>query len=256
MLPVERRKRILELLQSQGVVNAAALAHMFGVNAATIRRDLKYLAEHHGVTVTYGGASLFTDNAQPVLGENSLKEKEVTNIEAKRIIARKAAALIKSGESIALNAGSTVRLVLDYLPADVKELTVVTLALNVASAAAALPYVRLFLPGGFYRPSSQALTGPSAERALSEIHVDRAFLGASAVDMEAGWTHPVYAEVGTNRALMNCARKRYLLCDSSKFDRVAFARVCSLAEFDAFIVDDQFPPHYAEWAKANDVEII
>ncbi|HYG58877.1 MAG TPA: DeoR/GlpR family DNA-binding transcription regulator [Symbiobacteriaceae bacterium] len=256
MLPIERRQRIMDLLQAEGVVAGAELAERFGVNVATIRRDLKYLAEHYGVQVTYGGASLGADNATPVQVELNLREKEVTDLEAKRFIAQKAAALVRDGESIALNAGSTVRLILDYLPADFTNLTVVTLGLNIASAAVALPYVHLFMPGGHYRAASQALVGPTAERALGEIHVDRAFLGASAVDMNAGWTHPAYAEAATNQLLMKIAKKRYLVCGSRKFDRVAFARVCNLAEFDAFIVDNQFPPHYAEWAKANDVEII
>jgi DeoR family transcriptional regulator of aga operon len=255
VLPIERRQRILELLQTDGVVNGAALAELFGVNVATVRRDLKYLAEHHDVTVTYGGASMVSD-PQPVQGEQNLREKEVTDLEAKRLIAQKAAALVGDGESIALNAGSTARLILDYLPANLTSLTVVTLGLNIATAAAALPYVQLFVPGGYYRAASQALVGPTAERALGEIHVDRAFLGASAVDMAAGWTHPAYVEAATNQMLMKIARKRYLVCDSSKFDRVAFARVCGLGEFDAFIVDQNFPPHYAEWARANEVEII
>lgn len=238
------------------MVNGAELAELFSVNVATVRRDLKYLAEHHGVQVTYGGASLVSENGQPVQGEQNLREKEATDLEAKRLIAQKAAALVRDGESIALNAGSTVRLILDYLPTTLTSLTVVTLGLNIAMAAAALPYVHLFVPGGHYRQSSQALVGPTAERALGEIHVDRAFLGASAIDMNAGWTHPAYAEAATNQLLMKIARKRYLACDSRKFDRVAFARVCGLAEFDAFIVDNGFPPHYAEWARANDVEVI
>ncbi len=256
MLPVERRQKILELLQTEGVVNGAQLAEIFGVNVATVRRDLRYLADHHGVVVTYGGASLAPESSQPVQGENALIEKEVTNLEAKRTIAQKAAVLVKNGESIALNAGSTVRLILDYLPANLTSLTVVTLGLNIAVSAASIPYVHLFIPGGHYRHSSQALVGPTAERALGDIHVDRAFLGASAIDMEAGWTHPAYAEAATNQMLMKIARKKYLVCDSSKFDRVAFARVCGLAEFDAFVVDDRFPAHYSEWARANDVEVI
>lgn len=256
MLPVERRQRILELLRSERVVSGSELAALFNVNVATIRRDLRYLAEHHGVQVSYGGASLVDHDAGPVRGEPDLKEKEVTNLDAKRTIARKAAALIADGESIALNAGSTPALILQYLPSTMSSLTVVTLGLNIANAAAALPHVHLFVPGGHYRPSSHAFFGPAAERALAEIHVDRAFLGALAIDMGAGWTHPAYDEVATNQMLMRIARKRYLVCDSRKFDRVAFARVSNLEEFDAFIVDDQFPPHYAEWAEANEIEII
>src|SRR5690554_1645447 len=97
MLPAERRYRILNILEAEG----------FGEKIATVRRDLRALAETHGIDGKYGGASLVRDSAHPVLREPDLEEKQVTNLEAKRIIARKAAELVQDGESIALNAGST-----------------------------------------------------------------------------------------------------------------------------------------------------
>ena len=256
MLPAERRYRILNILEAEGFVKGAELAERFGVNIATIRRDLRALAETHGIDVKYGGASLVRDSAHPVLREPDLEEKQVTNLEAKRIIARKAAELVQDGESITLNAGSTASLILDFLPAHLSSITVVTLGLNIACRAARLPFVNLYLPGGYYRRVSQAMAGPAAERALEEIYVDRAFLGAVAVDMEAGWTHPAHMEVGVNRLLMSRAREKYLICDSSKFDQISFARVAGLEEFDAIISDDALPAHYVDWAGANGVSVL
>jgi Transcriptional regulators of sugar metabolism len=254
-LPVQRRGRILELLRSEGVVRTASLAAALNVDVATVRRDLHVLSLHHPIRIVHGGATL-THGAAGVLQELDLATKQVTNLAAKRTIARKAASLIHDGETIAFNAGSTVALVLDYLPANLTELTVVTLGLNIAVRAVAVPYVTLFLPGGYYRRSSQALTGPTAVRVLEGIHVDRAFLGAVAVDIDAGWTHPSHVEVDTNQLLLRMAAHPYLVADSSKFDSVSFAKVCDLRDFEGLIVDDDLPHRYREWAATEGVAVI
>jgi len=256
LLPSARRARVLERLRAEGVARNTNLAVDLDVNVATIRRDLRALAREHPVEIVHGGATFIQHHVKGVLQEPTLSIKERENLAAKQQIARKAAALIESGETIALNAGSTVALVIDYLPRHLTELTVVTLGLNIAVRAAALPSVTLFLPGGYLRPSSGAFTGPTAVRALEGIHVDRAFLGAVAIDISAGWTHPSHVEVDTNQLLVSAAKKRYLLADSSKFGKVAFAEVCALTDFQAFVVDDDFPAEYREWADANEVEVI
>lgn len=254
-LPVQRRARILDLLRSHGVVRTASLAAALNVDVATVRRDLRALSLDHPIRIVHGGATL-AHRGPGVLQELDLATKQVTNLAAKRTIARKAANLIEDGETIALNAGSTVALVLEYLAANLTELTIVTLGLNVAVQAVAVPYVRLFLPGGYYRRSSQALTGPTAVRVLEGIHVDRAFLGAVAVDIDAGWTHPSHVEVDTNQLLVRVAAHPYLVADSSKFDKVSFAKVSDLRDFETIIVDDDVPDRYREWAAAEGVTVI
>ena len=255
-LPSARRTRILEWLRAEGTARTIDLARQLDVNAATIRRDLRVIAREHPVQIVHGGAALTEQHLTGVLQEPALSTKEKENLAAKRKIARKAAELIENGETIALNAGSTVALILDYLPSKLTQVTVVTLALNVTIRAVDRPVVTLFLPGGYLRRSSGAFTGPTAVQVLQGINVDRAFLGAVAVDLEAGWTHPSHVEVDTNQLLIRAAKKRYLVADSSKFGKVAFATVGPLTDFHAFVVDDYFPPDVREWATAHDIEII
>jgi DeoR family transcriptional regulator of aga operon len=253
---VERRQRILELLREQRTLKSADLIDQFGVTQATVRRDLQALADEFGVRLVHGGATILATPRSSVLAEMDLETKQVTNLGAKTQIAIKAAALVEDGDTIALNAGSTVELVLDYLGPDVRSLTVLTLGLNIAWRAAKMSNVSLFVAGGYYRPSSQAMVGPTAIHALEQLHVDKAFLGAVAVDVEAGWTHPSHTEVETNQLLVKNAGRRFLLADSTKFGRVAFAQICPLADFDAFIVDDQFPAMVRDWAEAQDIAVI
>lgn len=253
---VERRQKILELLREQRTLRSADLADLFNVNQATVRRDLQALAHEFGVRLVHGGATILAAGPSSVLEEVDLETKQVTNLAAKTQIAMKAAELIEDGDTIALNAGSTVELVLDYLRPEVRSLTVLTLGLNIAWRATRIRGVSLFVAGGHYRPSTQAMVGPTAVHALEHLHVDKAFLGATAVDLEAGWTHPSHAEAETNQILVRNSGRRYLLADSSKFGRVAFAEICPLTDFDAFIVDDQFPTAVREWAAGQDIGVI
>jgi len=252
MLPIERRRRILELLSKNGTITVAELVEKFDVGEATIRRDLRYLEKNYGVVVTYGGAHL---PHYGMLQEFPLTQKTLINTEQKNLIAQKAAALVQEGDSIGLNAGSTVELILDYLP-KLTALTVVTLSLNVAVRAAKIPYVNLVLPGGVFRRTSYEFCGSHAEHFLSTLSVDKAFIGASAVSLEKGVTHPVLEEVPLNRLMMEIAREKYLVVDSSKFGRVAFGQFARLEEFTGFIVDDDFPADMRAYAAAHDIKVI
>jgi DeoR family transcriptional regulator, aga operon transcriptional repressor len=249
---LERRKAIIQMLKTNGFVTGVDLAQEFGVNIATIRRDLKSLAEELDIELCYGGARLIEPS---FVLEQKMDEKMAQNIEAKRIIAQKAAALIRNGDSIALNAGSTVEYILDYLH-DVSDLTVLTIGLNIAVKASTYPFINLIMPGGVLRHSSQVFEGSHAEHFLRQISIDKVFLGAVAVDTEMGWSHPILTEVELNRILMKNARKKYLVADLSKFDKVSLSKVEDLSKFDAIITDGPLPPHYQEYAKEHEIELI
>jgi len=252
VLVAERRRQILDLLNKNGTITVAELAKKFGVGEATIRRDLHHLEKNYHVVVTYGGAHL---PHYGMLQEFPLTQKMLINTEQKRLIARKAASLIQDGDSIALNAGSTVELILEYLP-KFSMLTVVTLSLNLAIRAAMIPYINLVMPGGVLRRTSYEFCGSHAEHFLATLNVDKAFIGASAASIEKGITHPVLEEVPLNRLVMDIAREKYLVVDSSKFGLVAFGQFARLEEFTGFIVDDDFPEEMRTYAEAHDIKII
>ncbi|WP_434362306.1 DeoR/GlpR family DNA-binding transcription regulator [Parasalinivibrio latis] len=254
LLPEQRQTKILQILRKQGVAKNAQLARQFGVNIATIRRDISAFEKQGLVTVVYGGAKLKGEIAED--NEVALAEKQTIHLTAKQTIARKAASLINANDSIGLNAGSTVPMILDYLSDDVNHLSVTTLALNIAEKAVRLPIVDLFVPGGHYRNTSHALSGTATEQALASINLDKGFFGASAIDLQAGWTHPAHAEVPSNQVMLQQARKKYLVCDSTKIGHVNFSKVSDLTIFDAFIVDDDFPEEYRLWAEEHGIEII
>ena len=176
MLHVERRKEILNKILKEGSVKADALAKKYEVGVPTIRRDLKYLAEEYGIELTYGGAYAKESLASQTTVEMNIAQKKLQNLDEKRIIAQKAARLIKDGDTIALNSGSTVELVLDYLE-DMKSLNVITLSLNVALKASTVKGVNVFMPGGRLRSISGAFYGKDADDFLRKFNIDKAFMG-------------------------------------------------------------------------------
>jgi DeoR family fructose operon transcriptional repressor len=255
LLPEDRRKIIRQLILENGSVRTTALAEQMNVNPVTVRRDLRELEALDEVRLVHGGAVLAVP-VQHVAIQNDLMSKRSTNIEEKIQIAKKAITLIKDGDTIAFNSGSTIELIVEHLPSDFKSLTVVALSLNVACMAAKHPYINLIVPGGILSRSSQALTGANAVNFISTLRVDKGFFGAQGADINAGFTESNFDQVATNRALIQVCSHKYLAADSSKFGNVAVGQICDLDEFNGLIVDDKVPDPIRSWAKATGVPLI
>lgn len=252
---IDRRKEILELIMRNGSAKVSDLAQKFDVGEVTIRRDLKYLVQNYGIQLTYGGAIANDTQIHKSILETELSQKRTQNLEAKRLIAKKAASLIEDGDTIALNAGSTVELILDYLD-NFRSLNLITLSLNVAMKASTKPFIDVYMPGGKLRSVSGAFYGSDAEAFLEKFSVDKAFLGVVAVCVKSGVTHPVLEEVNVNKVLAQISRKNYLVADSTKYDKMSLIKMMDLDGFDAFVVDDGFPETYRNYAEMNNIKII
>jgi DeoR family fructose operon transcriptional repressor len=255
MMLVERRKEILHTILNEGSVKVESLAKKYGVALPTIRRDLKYLAEEYGVEVAYGGAYRKDNILGQNISEMSINQKRMENIDEKKMIAKKAAELINDGETIALNAGSTVELILDYLP-EVKKLNIITLSINVAVKASRIQGVNVYMPGGKLRSYSGAFYGEAAENFIKQFRISKSFFGVSGVTIHDGITHGSLDEVATNQILAEISKKCYLMADYSKFGKVALVKMFELNDFDALIVDNKIPKVYCDYAENNDIEII
>ncbi len=255
MLPIERRKEILDLLIANGSVKADELARHYDVGVPTIRRDLKYLSAEHGVELMYGGAYLERDVPYQIAEEASITQKRQANLEEKRIIAQKAATLLNDGDNIALNSGSTVELILDYVE-QTKRLNIITLSINVAARARTLPNVTVYMPGGRLRSLSGAFIGSYAIDFLKQFNIDKAFMGVLAVSKSKGVTHSSLDEVKVNQTLAEVSNRCYLVADYSKFDKISMVNMFDLSMFEAFITDDKIPESYLEYARSNDITIL
>jgi DeoR/GlpR family transcriptional regulator of sugar metabolism len=235
----ERRRRDIQTrLENTGYVEARQLATDLMVDVSTIRRDLDALARVGLVQRTHGGA-LPLGEGQPIDLPYEFKKKE--RLAEKRAIAAYAASLVTDGSSLVLDSGSTTYALAEAIR-DRRDLTVATNDLRIAHYLAAAGGLRLFVTGGQLIDSVFTLVGPGALANLAGLHVDWAFLGADAIDADAGVTNVNTVEIPIKQAMLGSGARKVLLADSSKFGRQALARVVASDAFDFIVTDAGLDP--------------
>lgn len=205
-----RRDAIRELLRGRPV-GVDELAVRFGVTASTIRRDLAVLTGAGQIVRTYGGA-LSTG------GEQSLHEREGLAAVEKAAIAREAERHVRAGHLLLLDAGTTVGALAERL-AGWSGITVVSSGLTTINALTDSAGVELVSLGGTVRHISQGMVGPLAERALSGLTADIAFLGADGVTADRGVCEATAEQASLKRLMVAAARQVVVLADASKLGR-------------------------------------
>lgn len=227
-----RQGQILTILRESGVMRNRELATLLDVSTVTIRSDIKALTQKGLVRRTYGGVAATSDADDSSFGNRASQARV-----AKRNIGANAVKLIGEGETILLDAGTTAMQIARQLPNDLS-FTLVTTSLNVAMEASQKPKVEVVLCGGIVNPKTVSVSGHHVEAVLSEVHADRLFLGAYAVDLEKGLLERNFQGAQTKRLLLRSARHVVLVCDSSKFSAKSPVVTAPLSVLDSVITDD------------------
>ncbi|MDQ2079725.1 DeoR/GlpR family DNA-binding transcription regulator [Xanthobacteraceae bacterium Astr-EGSB] len=234
-----RREHILALIRG-GEEDVEVLARQLDVSPSTIRRDLAVMRDEGAVMRTYGGAVLA--QIQP---EEALATRETENRAAKEAIARAAAALIADGDSVLLDAGSTVGALGHLLSS--RRLTVVTGNLPLLPVLAHGPAIELIVLGGAVRSTSMGVVGPLAEQTLRRITVDKAFLGCDGLVAGRGLCEASAQQTALKELMAEQAAEVFVLADATKLGRASqpywapLPRHWSLVT-DAVATDDQIAP--------------
>jgi DeoR/GlpR family transcriptional regulator of sugar metabolism len=244
-----RRDAIVTLATTVGLASVDELSERFDVTASTIRRDLAALQEQRKLTRTFGGAMAVA--AHP---EASLRQRLGEHFEAKRDIARRAAATVAPGTSLLLDNGSTVAAFAHALPSDA-DLTVTTTSVGVITEMAERDDVRLVTLGGEYRPLSNGFVGPLTEAALEYLTFDAAYLGADAVSPERGICEADLGQIRLKELIARRAEAVYILADSSKLARSDFHAWTRLGGGWTLITDDGITPDLLERFTAAGVTV-
>ncbi|MGE5591925.1 MAG: DeoR/GlpR family DNA-binding transcription regulator [Bacillota bacterium] len=245
-----RRAQIVQWLQDHGQVQVRDLADFLGVSEMTVRRDLEYLAREGTLIRTYGGAL-------PTSGlnrEQPYASKAGEHTGEKERIARYAASLVKDGDTVLLDAGSTT-LALARALRGRKDLLVFTVDLKIALELCDEPGIRVIVLGGTAQPEVYTLLGPLVEQNLRGLTTDWAFLGTSAVDAEKGLTTPTLEKVPVKLAILQAGRRAVLLADASKFGRRGTFQICPLSALSQIITDRSLDDEMAEAVREGGVDL-
>ena len=240
-----RQAEILDLVRAEGRVAVEDLAQRFDVTLQTIRRDLSDLADAGLLDRVHGGAILRTGVAN--IGYEARRRM---NESAKSAIARACAAAIPDNCSLILNLGTTTEAVARELLGH-RNITVITNNMNVANTLVANPGCEIVVAGGTLRRSDGGLVGELTTQFLAQFKVDFAVIGVSALDRDGDLLDFDLAEVRVSKTIIRQARKVFLVCDHSKLDRSAPARLASLSEITCLFTDMPLPQDLArkcaEW---------
>lgn len=249
MLTEERRLKILEIVEREGKAEVKALSELLGVSGITIRRDLQILEKEGLLRRTRGGALPRGTKLEPPY---TVQEKRF--LEDKRRIGAEAVKLIQDGDTIILEASTTVLQIAKNLR-NKGNITVLTNSITIAHELLFRRGVEIILTGGELNFNTLALLGPLAERCFEELTVDKAFIGISAID-EEGMSTSTLAEASVKKAIIASAREVIGVADHSKFGRRAFAHVAPVESLSRLITDKEAPGEIIEKIKGKGVQVI
>jgi len=247
----ERQKQILSLLDRQGRLSVAEIVQQFSISEATARRDLESLALQGKAQRVHGGV-ISVEQAPPEL---PILEREREQPDEKTRIGRAAASLVADKETVFLGSGTTVLEVARNLR-DRKQLTVITNSLPVLNMLAGLKEITVISLGGMLRESELSFIGHITEQALSEVRVDKVFMGIRGLSLEHGLANDYLQETLTDRAILKIGREVVIVADYSKVNRVSTALLAPLEAMHTFVTDAKADKKFLQALKKQGIHII
>ena len=223
-----RLDRLRALTAQDGALRLGDAARVLAVSTMTLRRDL---AEGGSGFDLLGGYIVPRGSSG-----YALDVEQGSHVAAKAEAGRRAAALVRPGDTIFVDCGTTMPHLMAALPAELA-VTVVCYALNVAAAANRMAHARLFLLGGLFHPESATFFSEDALRSLHQLGINKAFVSAGGVHETHGASCSHFHEVPVKRAVLARAVQSFLVADSSKLGQVKPAQFAPLAAFDAVVTE-------------------
>jgi DeoR/GlpR family transcriptional regulator of sugar metabolism len=249
MLTEERRQLILERLRRDGKVVAVELSSSLAVSPDTVRRDLRELAEAGLLRRVHGGA------LPPAVGARPYSVRREQAPEAKAAIARATATLVRKGQVILLDAGTTPLEVARHLPPDL-DATVITNSPPVAVALANHPSVEVNVLGGTLAKDPQALVGAATIEALRSVRADVLVLGLCSLHPEVGITVMDIEESYVKRAMIANAAEVVAVSSADKLGSAASYVIAPLDELTYLVTERSAPENQLAEYRARGIEVV
>jgi DeoR/GlpR family transcriptional regulator of sugar metabolism len=254
LIPAQRRSQIREYLQVHHIAQISSLSALLGASEATIRRDLEWLERQGIVGRTHGGAIL----TQRMPTEPPYAHSAQAHPEEKRRIGLAAAALVKDGDTIFVNSGTTATQVLQHLVART-ELGHVTVITNNVTAALGVTEAgfEVVLLGGYFRPVATSVFGHFATAMLRQLAADKAFIGVDGITLKYGCTTPASAEAEIAQVMIERTHGAVIVvADHSKWGVVSNFKIASLEQVQTLVVDDGLAPEHRAALQARSVSVL
>lgn len=245
----QRKEFVMSQVFEKGHVLVKDLAGQMGVSEATVRRDLRVLADERKLELVYGGATL-TRNS-----DYSFRSKGMRNIEAKRIVGRLAVDLINDGDQIFIDSGTTCFEMAPFLKRK-RGLSVIVSSSRLAIELSDNTDLSIITLGGQYRPDRMDSVGPLATAALDQLRGYIAFIGSDGLSMEFGITAIDIESAHLHRLAVRNAREAILLVDHSKFLSPSLFKIVDWDAISRLVTNQRPLPEWMEFLDSRGIEVI
>lgn len=227
-----RLAMLTKVVERNGPLHLKKAAAILEVSEMTVRRDIASCDGKLG----YLGGYIVAGIRNPVIPKFHNKKDDETIIAQKEAACALAVSLIEEDDILFIDCGTTLPFLAQAIP-DNKRLTVVCYALNIADILCNKPKIRVVMLGGLFHPVSATFASDEAMRSLNKLRITKAFFSAGGVHPTQGVSCSHFHEVTIKQAVISNAMKKYVIVDSSKFNRVKLAYFADITSFDAVITD-------------------
>lgn len=251
MLPLERRKNIVEIIQERKSITVSELSRSYDVTEETIRRDLQRLEKEGFLSRTYGGAYIH----EGVVNDVDINLRESIYLQGKEQIGRKCTELINNGDTLILDASTTALHIAQNLK-NKRSITVITNSMKVCSVLSENTNIKVIQIGGTLNNTSLSFVGHFAQEGMKRYFADKAFISCRGISMQNGITDGNEFQAEVRKIMLKQGQYKYLIADSTKFGKTAFALIDDFSNIDAIVTDKPLPGNWGDFLNAKNIEII
>ena len=235
----KRKEKLKNIISGRNELTVGEITRRFRVSEATARRDLAELEKQGYITRTYGGA---VSQQGKISFEYFFREKRKKNVREKKLIAGKAVQMIKEGDTVFIDSGSTTWLMAKALcttPKRLKDITILTNSLAVCWELGILESLKLILLGGTVRMKLADVCGMQAQANMQKYSVDKAFLGVDGISAEKGLTTTDSQTANIEKQVISNSKEVIVLADNTKVGRISFISYADIREVSVLVTDDK-----------------
>lgn len=255
--PEERRAEILRIVRKERRVDVDQLMRRFDVSGATIRADLRALEEQRMIRRTHGGA-LLEDHPAPerlLLSDPIYRDRMEANKQSKQAIGRAAARLLRDGDALIVDDGSTNLHVVRAIDPSLRG-SVLSNGVDICFELVRFAFLTVYSTGGKLNKEDLSYFGSVAASVVGQFRASIAILGVSGVSIENGLSTPEEEKAELKRAMIAQAERIVIVADHTKLDRSSVISICPLDQVDTVVTDRLASPDFLQQLRDAGIKVI